>query len=59
MERWVHDQRFHIICPNTMNKYGVVLDDFGLETMLNKLMDGYICPMSRGDVSLFNKALCL
>lgn len=47
MERWVHDQRFHIICPNTMNKYGVVLDDFGLETMLNKLMDGYICPMSR------------
>ena len=42
-----------------MNKYGVVLDDFGLETMLNKLMDGYICPMSRGDVSLFNKALFL
>ncbi|KAG5240431.1 hypothetical protein OIU76_023307 [Salix suchowensis] len=47
MERWVHDQRFHIICPNTMNKYGVVLDDFGLETMLNKLMEGYICPLSR------------
>lgn len=35
--------------PNTMNKYGVVLDDFGLQTMLNKLMEGFICPLSKGN----------
>lgn len=35
--------------PNTMNKYGAVLDDFGLETMLDKLMDDFIRPISRGN----------
>ncbi|KAF9673944.1 hypothetical protein SADUNF_Sadunf10G0076400 [Salix dunnii] len=34
-------------------QFGDVLDDFGLETILEKLMDGYTCPMSRGIVSLF------
>lgn len=38
--------------PNTMNKYGVVLDDFGLETMLDKLMDSFIRPLSRGNIFL-------
>ncbi|KAH9763718.1 2-oxoglutarate and iron-dependent oxygenase domain-containing protein CP2 [Citrus sinensis] len=33
--------------PNTMNKYGAVLDDFGLETMLDKLMETYIRPLSK------------
>uniref|UniRef100_A0A2P2K526 Fe2OG dioxygenase domain-containing protein n=1 Tax=Rhizophora mucronata TaxID=61149 RepID=A0A2P2K526_RHIMU len=46
-ERWVHNTNCRIMRPNTMNKYGVVLDDFGLETMLDKFMDDYICPMSR------------
>ncbi|XP_012075705.1 2-oxoglutarate and iron-dependent oxygenase domain-containing protein CP2 [Jatropha curcas] len=46
-ERWVHDTKFRIMRPNTMNKYGAVLDDFGLQTMLQKLMDEYIRPMSR------------
>lgn len=35
--------------PNTMNKYGAVLDDFGLESMLDKLMDDFIQPISRGE----------
>ncbi|PIA65023.1 hypothetical protein AQUCO_00100476v1 [Aquilegia coerulea] len=30
-----------------MHKYSVVLDDFGLEPMLEKLMDDFIRPMSR------------
>ena len=34
--------------PNTMNKYGAVLDDFGLETMLGKLMEDFIRPISKG-----------
>ena len=38
--------------PNTMNKYGAVLDDFGLETMLNKLMEDFIRPISRGNIFL-------
>lgn len=32
-----------------MNKYGAVLDDFGLETMLDKLMETYIRPLSKGN----------
>lgn len=39
--------------PNTMNKYGAVLDDFGLETMLDKLMESFIRPLSKGDVYVF------
>ncbi|XP_050203273.1 2-oxoglutarate and iron-dependent oxygenase domain-containing protein CP2 isoform X2 [Mercurialis annua] len=46
-EKWVNDARFRIMRPNTMNKYGAVLDDFGLETMLDKLMDGFVRPISR------------
>lgn len=38
--------------PNTMNKYGAVLDDFGLETMLDKLMEGFIRPISKGGTYL-------
>lgn len=35
--------------PNTMNAYGAVLDDFGLETMLDKLMEDFIRPMSKSN----------
>lgn len=31
-----------------MNKYGAVLDDFGLEAMLNQFMEQFIAPISRG-----------
>ncbi|KAK4359503.1 hypothetical protein RND71_021732 [Anisodus tanguticus] len=33
--------------PNTLHRVGVVLDDFGLETMLDKLMEDFIRPISR------------
>ncbi|KAL6573751.1 hypothetical protein OROHE_002210 [Orobanche hederae] len=46
-EKWVHETKFRIMRPNTMNKYGVVLDDFGMETMLDKLMEDFIRPMSK------------
>uniref|UniRef100_A0A7N0UDG3 Fe2OG dioxygenase domain-containing protein n=1 Tax=Kalanchoe fedtschenkoi TaxID=63787 RepID=A0A7N0UDG3_KALFE len=46
-ERWVHDSKFRIMRPNTMNRYGAVLDDFGFETMLDKMMDSYIRPISK------------
>lgn len=47
-ERWVHETKFRIMRPNTMNRYGAVLDDFGFETMLHKLMAEFIRPISRG-----------
>ncbi|KAH1241290.1 putative PKHD-type hydroxylase [Glycine max] len=46
-EKWVTETKFRIMHPNTMNKFGAVLDDFGLETMLDKLMEGFIRPLSR------------
>ncbi|XP_074329575.1 2-oxoglutarate and iron-dependent oxygenase domain-containing protein CP2-like [Apium graveolens] len=46
-ERWVRDTKFRIMRPNTMNAYGAVLDDFGLETMLDKLMEDFIRPISK------------
>lgn len=32
-----------------MNKFGAVLDDFGMETMLEKLMEDFIRPISKGN----------
>ncbi|KAG6493635.1 hypothetical protein ZIOFF_048628 [Zingiber officinale] len=46
-EKWVNSVKFKIMRPNAMNKYGAVLDDFGMETMLNKLMDDFISPVAR------------
>ncbi|RVX17754.1 putative PKHD-type hydroxylase [Vitis vinifera] len=46
-ENWVNEAKFRIMRPNTMNKFGAVLDDFGLETMLDKLMEGFIRPISK------------
>ncbi|KAL5726592.1 2-oxoglutarate and iron-dependent oxygenase domain-containing protein cp2 [Ranunculus cassubicifolius] len=45
-EKWVQEAKFRIMRPNTMNKYGAVLDDFGLEAMLDKLMEDFIRPIS-------------
>ncbi|KAG2589013.1 hypothetical protein PVAP13_5NG352100 [Panicum virgatum] len=46
-EKWVHAMKFKIMRPNTMNKYGAVLDDFGLEAMLNQFMEQFVAPISR------------
>ncbi|XP_073142985.1 2-oxoglutarate and iron-dependent oxygenase domain-containing protein CP2-like isoform X1 [Henckelia pumila] len=46
-EKWVHETKFRIMRPNTMNKYGAVLDDFGMETMLDKVMEDFIRPISK------------
>ncbi|XP_026459955.1 uncharacterized PKHD-type hydroxylase At1g22950-like [Papaver somniferum] len=46
-EKWVTESNFKIMRPNLMNKYGAVLDDFGFETMLEKLMDDFVRPISK------------
>ena len=52
-ERWVHETKFRIMRPNIMNQYGVVLDDFGMEAMLDKLMNDFIRPISQGHFLFF------
>ncbi|KAL6608008.1 hypothetical protein ACP70R_041071 [Stipagrostis hirtigluma subsp. patula] len=46
-EKWVHAMKFKIMRPNTMNNYGAVLDDFGLEAMLNQFMEQFVAPISK------------
>ncbi|XP_078153521.1 2-oxoglutarate and iron-dependent oxygenase domain-containing protein CP2-like isoform X2 [Carex rostrata] len=36
-----------IMKPNTMNKYGAVLDDFGFDAMLTKLMEDFLSPIAK------------
>lgn len=45
-ERWAAQTRIKIMRPNTMNKYGAVLDDIGMESMLDELMAKFISPMA-------------
>lgn len=45
-ERWAAEARIKIMRPNTMNKYGAVLDDIGMENMLDQLMSKFISPVA-------------
>ncbi|KAJ1689850.1 hypothetical protein LUZ63_014005 [Rhynchospora breviuscula] len=47
IENSVRLRNIKIMKPNTMNKYGAVLDDFGFDAMLTKLMEDFICPISK------------
>lgn len=49
-ERWAQDARVKVMRPNTMNNYGAVLDDIGMEGMLNHLMLRYLKAMAAGAV---------
>lgn len=45
-EKWAHETGNRIMRPNILNGYGAILDDFGLKTMLGKLMEDFILPIS-------------
>jgi hypothetical protein len=45
-EAWCEKQQVTIHRPNSMNNYGAVLDDFGFDSFLNRLMTEYISPLS-------------
>jgi hypothetical protein len=47
-EKWAQDAKVKVMRPNTMNNYGAVLDDIGMENMLNELMTRYLNPMAAG-----------
>ncbi|KAL8228976.1 hypothetical protein R6Q57_013876 [Mikania cordata] len=41
-EKWILERKFRIMRPNTMNKFGAVLDDFGMDAMLEKLTEDFV-----------------
>jgi len=45
-ERWSQDNDLPMIRPNTMNNYGAVLDSFGFETCLQRMMEEYVSPFA-------------
>ena len=45
-ESWCANQQVTIQRPNSMNNYGAILDDFGFDSFLNRLMTEYISPLS-------------
>ncbi|KAJ0247642.1 2-oxoglutarate and iron-dependent oxygenase domain-containing protein ICU11 [Hirschfeldia incana] len=47
MEKWFHYSKSSMMRPTTINKFGVVLDDFGLDGMLQKLLEDFISPISQ------------
>ncbi|KAL0699895.1 hypothetical protein Bca4012_056017 [Brassica carinata] len=47
MEIWAHDSNLLLRRPSTLNIFGVALDDFGFENMLQKLLEDFISPISQ------------
>lgn len=45
-EKWCLKNHLHKQIPNTMNNYGVVLDDFGWWPFFQKFMENYIAPLA-------------
>jgi len=43
-EEWCRQHGLRMQRPNTMNNYGAILDDFGFESTLNRLMKEYLAP---------------
>ncbi|CAN8321071.1 unnamed protein product [Cochlearia groenlandica] len=44
---WVSETELQILRPNNISNCGVVLDDFGLDGMLDKLVEGFILPITK------------
>lgn len=52
-EKWATSAKVKIMRPNTMNNHGAVLDDLGMDGMLNELMRKFISPMA---ASIYNNS---
>ncbi|KAD4983068.1 hypothetical protein E3N88_19739 [Mikania micrantha] len=46
-ENWARKTRFMIMRPLTLNKFGVVLDDFGMKGTLDNLLEDFISRISK------------
>lgn len=47
MRKWLHEAKLMIRKPNNKSKYGVVLDDFGMDIMLKPLVEDFIFPICK------------
>ncbi|KAG7594505.1 Prolyl 4-hydroxylase alpha subunit [Arabidopsis thaliana x Arabidopsis arenosa] len=47
IKKWAHEKKFQIRRPYHTSRYGVVLDDFGLDIMLKQLMENFIFPVCK------------
>lgn len=60
---WVNVAKIQITKPNTMRKYGTLLDNFGLDSMLENIMEGFVFPVSKGkaiyDLNAFERLFLL
>jgi len=45
-EEWIRNVGLQINRPNSMNKYGAILDDFGFAPVLDEVVKSYIAPLS-------------
>ncbi len=43
---WLKKEKIDAPAPNSMNNYGAILDDFGFDPFLNRLMIQYVVPLS-------------
>jgi len=45
-ESWCEKEKLAVQAPNSMNNYGVILDDLGFSPFLKELMTKYVSPLS-------------
>jgi len=55
MRKWLHEAKLMIRKPNNKSKYGVVLDDFGMDIMLKPLVEDFIFPICKGKAYILLK----
>ena len=55
--KWANETNFTIRRPDNTSKYGVVLDDFGLDIMLKQLMEDFIFPICKGKTYILLKCI--
>jgi len=47
IERWALQSGWNLARPNSMNRYGVVLQDIGLSSLLKVLVDAVVIPLAK------------
>ncbi|KAK9051080.1 hypothetical protein SSX86_027706 [Deinandra increscens subsp. villosa] len=47
IEEWLHETKLMVMLPSTITKSGLVLNDFGMKGTLDKLLENFVCHISR------------
>lgn len=46
INQWAEENKFHVTRPNSMNRYGMILNDFGFMGAMHALMDQAVAPLT-------------